>query len=121
LTPNYKKCNSEKLAYYRMISMKPTLSEGLTPPDQNTLEFKLALLASNATADKCLRDIEDLLKVRRNKLSLEEVKVLFVGDGQCPGLLRYGLSNSSETNRVIALEILLGVLLPERNPQSEKF
>lgn len=86
-----------------MLSMKPTLSEGLTPTDQNTLEFKLALLASNGNGDKCLKDIEELLKARRNKLSLEEIKMLFVGDGQCPGLLRYGLSNSSETNRIIAL------------------
>ncbi len=86
-----------------MISMKSTLSEGLAPPDQNTLEFKLALLSSNPSGDKCLRDIEDFLKVKRNKLSLDEIKMLLVGDGQLLGLLRYGLSNSSETNRVMAL------------------
>lgn len=78
----------------------------------------MILLTHNCNSDKVLKDIEELLKTKRAKLTLDEIKTLMVGDGECPGLLRYGLSNPSEINRVTALEMLLGLLLPERNPHS---
>jgi hypothetical protein len=61
------------MAYYRMLSIKHSLSDVLRTccHDENSLEFKLVLLAHNGNSDKILKDIDELLKSKRSKMSLD--------------------------------------------------
>jgi hypothetical protein len=55
-----------------MLTMKPSQSEGLktNPFESSSLEFKLILLNQNVNGEKCLKEIEEVVKLKKNKISI---------------------------------------------------
>ena len=78
-----------------MLTMKPSQSEGLktNPFESSSLEFKLILLNQNVNGEKCLKEIEEVVKLKKNKISIEDIKVLFLGFEDSAGVLKSALNN----------------------------
>jgi hypothetical protein len=81
----------------------------------------ILLINEPSNPGRHLERLDNMIKSRKFKASQDEIKLILMGFDGYQGVLKFGLSTPLENNRIAALEILVDLLLPERNLLFEKY